>query len=134
VTAAFGTIRYEVDAVAEGELHEPWKSVWGREPHGGTFSKVLAASLGNVCARYDGKLIGFVNVASDGGEHAFLLDTAVHPRYRRRGIGTTLVQQAIALAKERGACWLHVDFEPQYAAFYRRCGFRPTEAGLIALR
>ena len=34
---------------------------------------------------------------------------------------------------ERGAQWLHVDFEPHLTAFYRGCGFRPTEAGLIAL-
>jgi hypothetical protein len=37
------------------------------------------------------------------------------------------------LAREHAVSWLHVDFEPRYAEFYRRCGFRRTEAGLMAL-
>jgi hypothetical protein len=33
-----------------------------------------------VTARFgDRALIGFVNVAWDGGDHAFLIDTKVHP-------------------------------------------------------
>lgn len=34
-------------------------------------------SLGWVCARFDGALVGFVNVAWDGAAHAFILDTVV---------------------------------------------------------
>lgn len=34
-------------------------------------------SLGRVCAADDDELIGFVNVAWDGGVHAFVLDTVV---------------------------------------------------------
>jgi GNAT superfamily N-acetyltransferase len=125
-------IRFAVDAVAESELRQLWTVVWRRPPRA-SLSKVLDRSLGHVGA-YDGtRLIGFVNVISDGGEHAFLLDTAAHPEFRRQGIGTKLVKRAVELARQRGALWLHVDFEPQHAAFYRRCGFRPTEAGLIAL-
>ena len=29
--------------------------------------------------------------------------------------------------------WLHVDYEPHLLDFYRRCGFRHTEAGLMHL-
>ncbi|NTE47960.1 GNAT family N-acetyltransferase, partial [Rhizobium pusense] len=29
---------------------------------------------------------------------------------------------------------LHVDFETHLTSFYRSCGFRPTEAGLIELK
>jgi ribosomal protein S18 acetylase RimI-like enzyme len=36
------------------------------------------------------RLIGFVNVASDGGQHAFILDTCVHPAFRRRGMSQPL--------------------------------------------
>jgi GNAT superfamily N-acetyltransferase len=57
----------------------------------------------------------------------------VHPDFRRQGIATALVKKAEELTRERGAAWLHVDFEPHLAEFYRRCGFRPTEAGLIRL-
>ena len=34
-------------------------------------------SLGCVCAREGATLVGFVNVAWDGGVHAFVLDTMV---------------------------------------------------------
>lgn len=97
------------------------------------FAAVLARSLTHFCA-YDGDdLIGFVNVAWDGGEHAFILDTCVHPDFRRRGIASELVMRAITEARTRGAGWLHVDFEPHLAGFYAGCGFRPSDAGLIAL-
>ena len=94
---------------------------------------VLARGLGWVCALDDDALVGFVNVAWDGGVHAFLLDTTVHPARQRHGLGRALVAEAAAMARERGCEWLHVDFEPELAAFYAACGFVPTPAGLIDL-
>ena len=92
-------------------------------------------SLGWVCARDDSGLIGFVNVAWDGGVHAFLLDTVVAARARRRGIGTQLVRVAVEHARLSGCEWLHVDFEDHLRGFYfATCGFVPTNAGLIALK
>lgn len=97
------------------------------------FAAVLSRSLTHICA-YDGDdLIGFVNVAWDGGVHAFILDTCVHPDFRGRGIATDMVIEAISEARERGAGWLHVDYELRLTAFYAGCGFTPTSAGLIAL-
>lgn len=98
-----------------------------------TFAPVLSRSLAHVTA-YDGtRLVGFVNVATDGGVHAFLLDTTVHPDFQHRGIGTELVRRATVAAKARGAQWLHVDYEPHLEGFYRSCGFGRTLAGLIDL-
>lgn len=54
-------------------------------------------------------------------------------QYQRRGIGRDLVLEAAALARERGAEWLHVDYEPHLDSFYRGCGFRHTAAGLLNL-
>jgi ribosomal protein S18 acetylase RimI-like enzyme len=91
-------------------------------------------SLGWVCARAGGALVGFVNVAWDGGVHAFLLDTVVAAGARRRGVGTRLVAAAVAGARAAGCEWLHVDFEEHLRGFYLdACGFRHTPAGLIAL-
>jgi len=98
----------------------------------------FAAQLGHsllYVGAFDGeRLIGFVNLAWDGGKHAFLLDTTTHPDYQRRGIGAALVRVAIESAHTRGIEWVHVDYEPHLAAFYQRCGFRHTEAGLLYLR
>lgn len=95
---------------------------------------VARHSLGWVCARLDGDLVGFVNVAWDGGAHAFILDTVVAATARRRGIGTGLVDEAARQARAAGCEWLHADFEDHLTGFYfQSCGFRPTAAGLIGL-
>jgi GNAT superfamily N-acetyltransferase len=92
-------------------------------------------SLGWVTARDGETLVGFVNVAWDGGVHAFLLDTLVAGTHARQGIGTRLVQVATGAAKGTGCEWLHVDFEDHLRTFYlEACGFEPTNAGLIALK
>jgi GNAT superfamily N-acetyltransferase len=97
--------------------------------------QVSRHSLGWVCAREDGQLAGFVNVAWDGGVHAFLLDTLVTARVRRRGVGTKLVAVASDGARAARCEWLHVDFEDHLRSFYfGSCGFSPTNAGLIALK
>ncbi|MFE2378757.1 GNAT family N-acetyltransferase [Streptomyces sp. NPDC059398] len=91
-------------------------------------------SLGWVCARDDGSLTGFVNVAWDGGAHAFILDTVVARHRRTGGVGAALVAAAAEGARRAKCEWLHVDFEEHLRPFYfDACGFRETTAGLIAL-
>ncbi len=91
-------------------------------------------SLGWVCAREEAELVGFVNVAWDGVVHAFVLDTMVTARVRRRGVGTRLVEVVVEQARAAGCEWLHVDFEEHLRGFYlEACGFSPTNAGLIEL-
>jgi GNAT superfamily N-acetyltransferase len=97
------------------------------------FRPILSHSLAYVAAFAGDAVIGFVNVAWDGGIHAFLLDTTVHPQWQRRGIGRGLVHAAVMAARARGIHWLHVDYEPQLQPFYAACGFRPTQAGLLWL-
>ena len=101
----------------------------------GWWDRIRPHSLGWVTARRsDGTLVGFVNVASDGGDHAFLIDAKTHGAYQHHGIGTRVVRLAAEHAKAVGCEWLHVDFEPELETFYfAACGFRPTAAGLIHL-
>jgi ribosomal protein S18 acetylase RimI-like enzyme len=108
----------------------------GGHSEAGWWDQIRPFSLGWVTARLAaGELIGFVNVAWDGGDHAFLIDTKVASAYQRRGIATKLVAEATRQARAAGCEWLHVDFEEYLAPFYfGACGFRTTEAGLINLR
>jgi GNAT superfamily N-acetyltransferase len=132
------TITYEwrgtFDSADVGRLHADG---FGATPLGGDgdwWSRVNRHSLGWVCARRDGRLVGFVNVAWDGGGHAFLLDTLVAAGLRRRGVGAHLVAVAAREARAAGCTWLHVDFEPHLRAFYLdACGFRSTPAGVLPL-
>jgi GNAT superfamily N-acetyltransferase len=98
------------------------------------FSSTLGHSLGFVGAFELERLVGFVNLAWDGGVHAFVLDTTIDPEFQRRGIGSALVTRAIELAGERGCHWVHADYEPHLSAFYNVCGFKPTLAGLVKLK
>jgi len=98
-------------------------------------TRVRRHSLAWVCARSDDRLVGFVNVAWDGGVHAFVLDTMVAQDMRETGVGTELVTAAAQGARSADCEWLHVDFEEHLRPFYfDACGFRPTDAGLLALR
>jgi GNAT superfamily N-acetyltransferase len=139
------TISYEWRGpVANAELEALHAEGFGHEVTGFDWVARLGRhSLGWVCARRDGEregeregeLAGFVNVIWDGGAHAFILDTVVAAAVRGEGIGAALVAAAANGARAAGCDWLHVDFEDHLAGFYfRSCGFRPTQAGLIALR
>ena len=102
----------------------------------GWWDQIRPHSLGWVTARLrpGGGLVGFVNVAWDGGDHAFLLDPKVAGEHQRRGIATALVGLAARHAQAAGCEWLHVDFAENLATFYfNACSFQPTPAGLIHL-
>ena len=119
-------------AVTSAELSKLFADSWP-DHRERDFEPVLARSLTYVCCYRGDELIGFVNVAWDGGVHAFLLDVTVHPGERRRGLGVELVTRATAVCRERGMEWLHVDYEARLAPFYGRCGFAGTAAGLMRL-
>ncbi|MEV8319932.1 GNAT family N-acetyltransferase [Streptomyces sp. NPDC059900] len=122
------------DPITDEELADLVRSHGGRA-EAGWWDKAREHSLGWVGARAgDGVLVGFVNVAWDGADHAFLIDTKTRGSYQRRGIATAVVRLAAARARAAGCEWLHVDFEPHLRGFYfEACGFRSTEAGLIHL-
>lgn len=126
-------VTYRVNpSLTNDELNALFDVAWPEHPWR-DFRPVLNRSLAFVCA-YDGeRLAGFVNLAWDGGRHAFILDTTVRPEYRRRGVGRELVERALAAAESRGIEWVHVDFEPHLRGFYERCGFASTAAGLVRL-
>jgi len=128
-----GLIEYVINPFPDaGALDEFWRRAWGGPAPQG-YAAVLSRSLAHVVAMDGGRLVGFVNIAWDGGVHAFILDTAVDEAYRRRGIATELVRRAADLARDSQVQWLHVDFEPHLEGFYRACGFGPTAAGLMRL-
>jgi GNAT superfamily N-acetyltransferase len=118
----------EFDALhAEGFEHERLTYDW--------VGQLERHSLGWVCARDQaGALVGVVNVAWDGGSHAFVLDTLVTAAWQRQGIATALVAAAEREARAAGCEWLHVDFDEHLTTFYlEHCGFTSTPAGVIRL-
>lgn len=124
--------RFDVDDEALARLHG---LAFGSAGSSLLWSDRLVRFSVSWVGAFDGPdLIGFVHAVWDGGDHAFLLDTAVHPARQRRGIGKALVTQLVADVRAAGCVWLHVDYEPHLRPFYEdACGFDSTEAGLLRL-
>ncbi len=118
------------EQVSDDALNDLFRSSWDGHAKR-SFRSVLAKSLLYVCAYKCEELVGFVNVASDGGQHAFILDTCVRKKHRCLGIGKSMVCLAIEEASRRNITWIHVDYEPHLSGFYRSCGFQPSHAGVL---
>ena len=73
----------------EAAFRALWRDSWGSDWQGPLPDwRISLAHLG----AYEGdRLVGYLNIATDGGGHAFLLDPTVHPDVRRKGLGTQLV-------------------------------------------
>ena len=109
--------RCAVDDVALTMLHAaafhetPRLRPWGAQLEGHSLAWIGA---------FDGdRMIGFANLAWDGGVHAFLVDVLVAPQRQRQGIGRALVAEAVRLAERSGCTWLHADPAPAVAAAFR---------------
>jgi ribosomal-protein-alanine N-acetyltransferase len=95
----------------------------------------------------DDRPVGFA-LARLAGDELEILNLAVAPGQRRRGLGRRLVAEALARARARGAgkCWLEVRASNRAALeFYRALGFReharrrgyyrePVEDAVICVR
>lgn len=118
--------------LTDGALDELFTSAGGEgSPLG--YQQILARSLSWIGAFVDDRLIGYANLAWDGGVHAFLLDPTVHPDFQRRGIGTRLVREALLAAYDHGGLdWVHVDSSDELMNdFYFPVGFTSTAAGVV---
>jgi GNAT superfamily N-acetyltransferase len=128
-------IEYRVNrTVSNDELNELFEVSWPGTKQRKDFRPILDRSLVYICAYKNGRLVGFVNLVWDGGIHGFILDTTVIPEHRRKGIGLELLQRVADVAREKGIKWLHVDFIPELKPFYRKAGYRSTEAGLLNIK
>jgi predicted N-acetyltransferase YhbS len=77
-------------------------------------------------AEQDGAVVGFA-VLLEAREDACELDGLfVEPGRMRGGVGRALVEDATAIARDRGATRIDVVANPQALAFYEAVGFRPA--------
>lgn len=97
------------------------------------FTKELEHAFIYITAYHNTKLVGFVKLIWDGGQHGFVLEPTVHLDYQRQGIGTELLRHLIDESRRQNLTWLHVDFESNLTKYYRNVGFDHTEAGLLNL-
>ncbi len=110
-----------VAAIAELEkmcFSDPWSI--------NSISSELANSLSTWLVAVDGEIVcGYVGSQSvlDGAD---MMNIAVHPSYRNRGIGCGLIERLIDLLKERDVCSLSLEVRVSNESaigLYRKMGF-----------
>ncbi len=77
------------------------------------------------------RLVGWIDVISDGVDDAFIRNLVVDPAYQRRGIGLQLLKMVAGRIKKDRIKTANVLFEPELAALYRKAGFRIISGGMI---
>ena len=71
--------------------------------------------------------IGFITLEENTKTLFSIKDVFVHPKYRKMGIGSRLLDKAIALAKQKGALKLNLNVDPSKTntiELYKKLGFR----------
>ncbi len=118
----------DVPAVAEIEaMASPHP--WSEELFRGEFA-VPAGERHWIVAEHDGEVVGFAGMMHVGGE-GHLMNVAVRPDHRRRGIARALCGSVFDDARRRGAEALTLEVRASNAAaieLYRSFGFAPVGA------
>lgn len=76
----------------------------------------------------NGTITGFL-VSRQAADEMEILNLAVLPEFRRNGLGRQLVEDALLIARRRGAKSAHLEVRSSNRlaiAFYRVCGFRAS--------
>ncbi|MFT9495220.1 GNAT family N-acetyltransferase [Anaerosolibacter sp.] len=95
--------------------------------------KTLALSWGWITARSeDGKLVGFVQVLSDGIKHAYILRLLVHKDYQRQGVGTKIMEELLEFLKESKLNPILIT-KTREEAFYNKFSLSRENNGFISL-
>ena len=117
------------------EIIRPWEEAGlpykpkGRDSRE-SMEKQMRANPEFFIGAFDGeKLIGTV-IASFDGRRGWINRLAVHPDYRRRGIGRLLIKEAEKVLKKKSAwiiCALIERENKQSLNLFKKCGYKPSE-------
>jgi GNAT superfamily N-acetyltransferase len=118
------------DKVHDSEI-EVLRTSLGWDNTTGPFSEIRKGLFAHFTARKDGKLIGFIDILSDGIADAFLQDLMVHPDYQNNGIGSEIMKRAIGFIKSKNIKCIQVTFQDHLLSFYEKFGFYIFKAGII---
>jgi len=100
-----------------------------KAPYPKSILKVLMilADDGFIVAEKQGKVVGYAISIVEAGKRGHLISIAVDPRYRRKGIGKTLLKHSLSYLKSRGARTVFLEVRASNVAaqaLYRSFGFK----------
>ena len=116
----------EVDAVAVADVYRSvgWRDL-AEDPV--RLGRALRLSA-EVATAWDGeRAVGAARMLSDGVFKAYIVNVAVRPGYRGRGVGTRLVEMLVASNPD---LHFHLRTRSRRYSFYERLGFRRDETGM----
>jgi ribosomal protein S18 acetylase RimI-like enzyme len=103
---------------------------WKRDRN--KWQKVLEKSTHITCAYDNDRLVGFGRVLEDGVMCMFY-DLGVHPDYRGKGIGTSIMEKLIDKVKDKGYASIGLfawKENPDNIPFYEKFGFEKSSGGM----
>jgi ribosomal-protein-alanine N-acetyltransferase len=111
----------QVLAIEQASFRNPWKREHFESELSGRYSFPFVAEI-------HGKIVGYICLMSLF-EEAQILDIAVNPDHRGRGVGLELMARAEGFAREKQAEVLALEVRASSTpaiSLYERCGFRRT--------
>src|ERR1051326_2483087 len=85
---------------------------------------LMLSPRGCFVAEWNGYPAGTVTTISYGGEVAWIGMLLVHPDFRRRGVGQTLLSRCLDTLVGRGINCIKLDATPEGQPLYQQCGFQ----------
>jgi mycothiol synthase len=79
----------------------------------------------HLLALEDGQIVGYLDLAPAAEGDPAMAEVVVHPRWRRRGIGSAMVRSALAEGGAGTRIWAHGNLEPARATA-KSLGLRPA--------
>lgn len=114
----------DLDAIMALEQATFPGDAWSRD---GMLAELASPHTVYLAVTSDDELVGYAGLnAPSGGDQADIQTIAVDATHRRLGIGTLLVEQLLAVARERGAREVFLEVRadnPGARALYERHGF-----------
>ena len=115
------------------ELNELLSTIWWGIKDIEKLENSLELSWGYITARDENnKLVGFVQILSDGIKHAYILRLLVHKDYQGQGIGTKIVLNMMEWFKENKFNPILMT-KPAEESFYNKFGFDRSSNGFISM-
>lgn len=126
-------IDYKIDLPEKHEYFKLFKSTGWNEDYmmnADEIYQTLKNSWFILCAYFQGKLIGFGRILSDGFMHAVLFDVIVLPQFQQNGIGTIIMKKLIDKCKKHKIRDIQLFCADGKQAFYEKLEFttRPDNA------
>lgn len=117
------------DNISLEKLTNLYKNVgWtGYTNHPEIMAKLLSGAFLYISAWDGNELVGLIRAIGDGCYILYIQDLLVHPDYQRKGIGLTLMNRMLEIAKEMRQIILSTDNTEQTIQFYRSMGFVAME-------